>query len=485
MLAATWTRPALFWFVTLLFTTVSTAMGSQTEERRASQATRNLFSIDTQAMANGLQVIKHARTTSDTLTLHLTVNLGQVDFPCELQQTPHLVEHLLFEGTERFDAETLRKRIHDHGGSWHGFTTSEYTHFTLSVHSDYPHIAFENLSSMLREPLLNEANVARSVRIIESELRISRSLIKRQLNRDKPVIERGIARLYEGTPLACEQRSAPADVSLHQTKEAHMKHYNTSNMTLMVIGQYNDAEIDRLLQEHFSDLRQGSAIVRPPLPARKDAYEMLTERSQPLDSEVYIYLLIRGVGNSHPDSLPLSILSDYLDERLFYTIRTRHGLGYTPSARYMAGAEYGEIRAQTITHENWYKQTLQFFEDIYQEIRQNGIPKEDLERLINKRILAFESEERKHREVAQLYRHHLPRIVDTGGMPDLVAELSRIDSVRINATMQRYWPENPMIAVLRPPSSAENLLRVLLVIAASALLAFPIWRRIRRRSAQA
>jgi predicted Zn-dependent peptidase len=450
----------------------------------ASTATRRLLEASISTLPNGLLVIHRQHEASDTFTLHLVVDLGLADFPCEQQQIPHLLEHMLFEDADT-DQQSLRKRLQDHGGQWHGYTLPEYTHFTLSVHSAYPEVAFETLATMLKHIQFRPSSFERAVRVIESELGIARSPIKRWLAGKKSVKEQAKAKLYPQSHLDCEYQSQPDAVTLEQTKAAFDAHYHTGNMTLMLIGAFEPHKTHALLSQHFHDLPAGTAKTVAALPPPPQTYEPLTVYSHFLDSEVHLNLMLRAVGSGHPDSTALKLIAQYLDEQLYYRIRMQHGLGYTPSARLDTGTRYGEMVLHTATHADWHDRALELLKGIYEEVRQQGMPPAELERLKRREILTFEAKERDHQEIAQLYRHQIDGIRSTGRLRDPVAEIESIDAEAVHAAIQTYFPKTPLIAVLRPPSGAETFLRILGVILISSVLAFPLWRRIRRPSSPA
>ncbi|MFZ5601819.1 MAG: hypothetical protein ACOY7J_05140, partial [Pseudomonadota bacterium] len=84
----------------------------------------------------------------------------------------------------------------------------------------------------------------------------------------------------------------------------------------------------------------------------------------------------------------------------------------------------------------------------------------DVERLRQKLILEFESKQRDNAELAQVYRHYRHIIRARGSMPDLVALLQQVDAAQVKADIDRHFPEKPLLAILRPPTTEEILLRI-------------------------
>ena len=63
-------------------------------------------------------------------------------------------------------------------------------------------------------------------------------------------------------------------------------------------------------------------------------------------------------------------------------------------------------------------------------------------------------------KLAQVYRHYRHIIRAQGTMPDLVALLQQVDAAQVKANIDRHFPPQPLIAVLRPPTLKEIVLKI-------------------------
>ncbi len=423
--------------------------------------THQLFQVQSDVLPNGLHVIRHHRNISDTFTAQLIVEVGLQDFPCATQQAPHLLEHMLFEGTQRFDRKTLRQRIRDHGGQSNGFTMEEYTHYTLDIHSDYPDIALDTLYSMMSEPLFNASDMETSRQVIHSELGTSSNKLQLALAGKRVLTNIAKARIYSGSNLECPDITSPDDITLEQIKTIYEQHYLPANMTLILLGHFDDARIDALLQQTFAQLPARAATPRQPVTFAAINYDKPVQEKRALfDPEVDVHLFIPAVGSVDPANNAYQIVAEYLGEQLFYDVRGQKGLGYTPRALVDNNSQYGFLQATTRTSDRWYDEAMKLFEEKYAQIRRDGVPQADVERLRQKLILEFESKQRDNAELAQLYRHYRHIIRAHGEMPDLVEKLKQVDAKQVKAAIDQHFPENPLMAVLRPPTTQEILLKI-------------------------
>lgn len=419
------------------------------------------FQVTSQVLANGLHVIRHHRDISDTFTVQLIVDVGLQDFPCAEQQLPHLLEHMLFEGTTRFDRQTLRQRIRDHGGKHNAFTTEEYTHYTLDIHSDYPELALENLHSMMSESLFLPEHLESSRRVIHAEMGTSSNRLQLAVSGKKDIHQMAKARIFAGSHLDCPDLTVPDGISMARVKSVFEEFYVASNMTLLVIGHFDDARIDQALQDTLAKLPARPLPARAPVRFNAIDPTPVVAKKALFDPEVDVSLYLRTVGSTHPDYPAFELASEYLGERLYYEVRGQKGLGYTPHAYVESNSQFGFLRASTKTSDRWHDEVAALFRTTYDKMRQNGIPADDVTRLRQKLILEFESKQRDNSELAQSYRHFRHVIREQGTMPNLIERLRQTSAEQVNAALKRHLPEQPLLASARPPSLLEALLRVL------------------------
>lgn len=442
--------------------------------------TQKLFQVESEVLDNGLHIIRHHSDNSDTFSAHLVVELGLKDFDCEKKQTPHLLEHMVFEGTRQFDRKTLRQRIKNHGGKSQAFTVEEYTHYTLTVHSDYPQIALENLHSMMAEPVFDETSFQLSQQIIHTELGTSHNSINPLWANTSVLTSTARAQIYQGTELYCAQLTNPNNISLTEVEAFFKSHYVASNMTLILLGHFNDKKVSTILQRTFAQMKKVEKPRAQPLPQHKSNYEPIRARSTAFDPQAELYMFIPAVGEQNPQAQAYQIITEYLGEQLFYQVRGEKGLGYTPRAWLNNNSEIGIIETTTRTNDQLLDQAEQAFLMVYQQLVQRGIPSQDIERLKRQLILQFESQQRDHVELAQLYRHHRHAIQQHGSMPNLVKAIEGVNQQQVDQVLQSF-PQQPLIATLSRPPMTRMLLYIILVSVIATTLAWPLLRWMRKQ----
>lgn len=118
---------------------------------------------------------------------------------------------------------------------------------------------------------------------------------------------------------------------------------------------------------------------------------------------------------------------------------------------------------------------------LYKQLKQQGIPSQEITRLKQKQILEWESKEKTNYQVAKIYRTHRDHIKKTGNMINLIQIIEKIDSNTISTVLQKHFPEQSLFAILRPYNIWEIILRLGLIIILSSIIALPIFNWLKKR----
>ena len=451
---------------------------------QSDSVTSQIFNIDYYQLDNGIPVITRKRHNNDLFSIQLVVNVGLRDYPCEDRHLPHVVEHILFEGTETFTGKQLRSRIFDKGGYWQGFTSDEYTHFTINIHRQFSEIAIDTLYRMVSEPSISQEGTNNAIRAVNTEIGTANSDLQNWISDTLSVGEQGKNRLYPGTNLACEKRHNPNHLTQDQLKSLYQERYVPANFTVLVVGQFDSEKVNKLLNESLGDLESREPPRVTPIAENAIDYTPIEETEKYGDPTAYFKIFVRADGKKEPTQAAWELVSIYLSEQLFAEIRTLRGIGYSPKMHYVAGPSTGYLHGNVRTTAEWIDQVEDISLAVYEKLKSEGIPQQDITRLKNRMIYEFEAEERDNKNLFQLYRHHTEWIQAHGTMKNLIHEIEKLTPEDVSKIIDRM-PEKPLVAILRPNSLAEALLKVIGIVLLAAIVALPVYRRSKRRHAQA
>lgn len=199
-------------------------------------------------LGNGLTV--HVVQTPSPLVASLAIiKAGSRDEDEAVRGVSHLLEHLLFDGTERRTKEGLFQEIYGMGGYINGFTREDLTGYILMAHPDFFEKLLDIQADLLFHATLDPEKLKVTKRVVEEEIR--QALTNPAYHEE--VLHK--ASLYAGTPYASPilgTEEGIARMTRDQILGYYKRHYVPNNMLLVVIGSLQPKEVFKAVAKRFS-----------------------------------------------------------------------------------------------------------------------------------------------------------------------------------------------------------------------------------------
>jgi predicted Zn-dependent peptidase len=240
----------------------------------------------------------------------------------------HLLEHMVFKGTERRTAKQLALELEVRGGSLDAFTGRDYTSYQAhTLDADLP-LAVEILTDLTRRPLLRE-----------SDLEPERNVILEEINgvEDTPddlVFELHAADLWPAHPYGYSILGSPgtlAAMSADDLQCLHSTGYYRGNFVVAAAGNVDHAQLLTVLE------REGwfeGTSVEAPRPAVKPTPALRGGRRHEARDTAQTHIVF-GTDTfplRDPRRFALAILTNAfgggMSSRLFQRVREELGLAY-------------------------------------------------------------------------------------------------------------------------------------------------------------
>ncbi|MBC3766723.1 insulinase family protein [Neptunicella marina] len=219
-------------------------------------------------LENNLKVLVVQDTKCKKSAAAVSVNAGHFADPPQYQGLAHLLEHMIFQGSDAFpEANHLSQFIEQHGGHTNAYTGTEYSHFYFDVANDYFDEALQQFSAMLKSPSFTSDAIKKEITTIDAEflskqgddLRRLYQVHKETCNQQHPFSQFSVG----------NQQTLPVD-KITELKNALINHHQSfftgSNATLCLISNHSVAQQMQLAKQYFSSLAQGTTVSRT-LPA--------------------------------------------------------------------------------------------------------------------------------------------------------------------------------------------------------------------------
>ncbi len=314
------------------------------------------FSLLRARLANGFELYVQPRPDSTSATGYLVFRAGgRYESPAE-SGASHLLEHLLFTGTERWTEEQVRATIDLAGGRYNGFTGAEQVGYWAQVPAGRTPELLDWLGQVAFHPKLDPAKLD-TVRNVVFEERGGRQgwtvRTAKWLGLGRDYREEITTALFPGSsrgqPIIGDDESLDA-ATIDTLRTFYGRHYHAGNASLVYVGPTDPGEVLAAVESVFGSLPGGERLHPPDDAGPADhATEVRAVWRNAVLDRCTVTLAARGPGLADADRWPGEVLLKYLEIELFETLRMEQGLTYGVSAWNETNSDGGQIAIDSTT----------------------------------------------------------------------------------------------------------------------------------------
>ncbi len=210
-------------------------------------------------LENGLRGVVIEDHRAPVVTNMMWYPVGAADEPWGKSGIAHFLEHLMFKGTDEIPEGAFSKIVAANGGSDNAFTSYDYTGYFQRIASDRLELVMEMEADRMVDLVISEEVTAteRDVILEERNQRTENSpqaLLGEQMN----------AALFQNHPYGIPVigwRHEMEGLTRQDALDFYERFYAPDNAILVVAGNADPAEVERLARAHFGPLEPSG---RPP-----------------------------------------------------------------------------------------------------------------------------------------------------------------------------------------------------------------------------
>ena len=367
----------------------------------------------------------------------------------------HLLEHMLFRGTERFGSEEIDQIFDAMGADINAGTDKEATSLYTRVLDGHLERAFDVMSDMIWNPRFGELEAEREVVLEEIAM-----YEDDPQDRVFDILGRAIFGTHPlGRPVIGSAAVVGA-TGREQLAAFHSERYTPQSIVIAAAGSLEHSELVQMAAERVpsgppnpaAGVREDSAARAPDFIARTDFLEK--------DTEQY-HVCVGGPGIAREDErrFALRVLEGVLggtsSSRLFQEVRERRGLAYSVFSYSNLYAHTGDVGLYLGTRPENLQEAMQVVSDELVRCVQDPASEEELirsrENLKGRVVLAMESTGARMSRLGASVMNDMP-ILSIG---DVIA---RIDAVGIqdvrDLAQELFAAENLSVVGVGPDEDA-------------------------------
>ncbi|MGA1562528.1 MAG: M16 family metallopeptidase, partial [Gammaproteobacteria bacterium] len=211
-------------------------------------------------LENGMRVLVKEDNRAPVVVSQVWYRVGSSYEPAGLTGISHVLEHMMFKGTEKYGPNEFSKIIAQLGGRENAFTGRDYTAYFQRLEASRLEKALELEADRMRNLVLDEAEFLKEREVVAEE--------RRMRTDDKPTsltYERFLATAYVTSGYHHPVIGWMDDIqnwTIDDLRDWYQRFYAPNNALLVVVGDVKADDVFALAEKYFGPL-QPSEINHP------------------------------------------------------------------------------------------------------------------------------------------------------------------------------------------------------------------------------
>ncbi len=409
-----------------------------------------------QKLPNGQTLVVQEVRNNPIVTVDTWVKTGSINENDSNSGVAHFLEHLFFKGTKQHPAGEADRILESKGAIVNAATSKDFTHYYVTIPSEYFDTALELQADMLTDP-----------QIPRKELEKERKVVLEEISKDgntpsKKVYENLNEMMYTHHPYK-RKVIGSADVISTIRREEILEYFNNfyapSNMVTVIVGDVDTAHAVQKVGQCFN------SEYKKPVRLNFKREHLLTAQKRNVEytdtQSGYMMIGFRGTDINSKDMFALDVLAEILgggkSSRFYRDIKEQRGLAYSISASNGSFRDDGIFYVTAnFTPSGMEKLEKAIFEDI-SYVQKYGVTDEDLD-VAKKTII---QDTYYSRESTSNIASELGYIIALTGNSELyknyVDSIKKVTAEDVKAVAQKYLGVNKSAVSVILPKSMQKV----------------------------
>ena len=410
-------------------------------------------------LPNGLKVILLENHKAPLVTFQVWYRVGSRNEAWGKTGLSHMLEHMMFKGTEKIGPEEFSRIIQENGGNDNAFTSHDYTAYFENLSADRVQVTIDLEADRMQNLVLREEDFRTERMVVMEERRL-----RTDDNPQAVLTEQIMATAFQTHPYHWPTIGWMEDISrftLEDLKAYYKTYYNPVNAILVVVGDFKKGELLPKIEKAFGSYPKGVA----PIQDRDKDPPQIGERRIFIKKEAQLPFLVMGyhVPNlREPDSYVLEVIATILsggkssrlylglvrEKRLVLSADADHSLIsrdpdlFTLSADLLPGKEVSEVEKS--------------FNQEIERLQKEPVGEQELEKAKNQLEASFIFGQDSIFNQAMLLAHH-EITISWKMIDDYIPSIRKVTPEDIQRVAKKYLiQDNRTVGILIPLPPKEG-----------------------------
>ncbi|MGZ5054165.1 MAG: M16 family metallopeptidase [Methylobacter sp.] len=209
--------------------------------------------VSEHVLANGLKVLVKEDHRSPVAVSQVWYKVGSSYEPGGITGISHMLEHMMFKGTDKHAPGEFSRIIAENGGEENAFTGSDYTAYFQTMEASRLAVSFELEADRMRYLHLLPDELKKELQVVTEERRM-----RTDDNPQAKMQEHFNAMTYTNSPYKNPVIGWPSDIENYKVEDLqawYQRWYAPNNATLVVVGDVQPKAVFELAEKYFGPLK--------------------------------------------------------------------------------------------------------------------------------------------------------------------------------------------------------------------------------------
>jgi len=389
------------------------------------------------SLENGVQVLTERMPGVRSAAVGVWVRQGSAHESLEDTGASHLLEHMVFKGTEQRTAAEIAIALEGLGGSLDAYTSREHTSYQARVLDEHVPVALDVLADLVLAPRLEQADLDLEREVVLEEI------AQVEDTPDDLVFELHNETLWGGHPYGRSilgTKDSVTAMSAPRLRDLHTGRYAAPNLIVAAAGNIEPEDFLHRVEDHFgaAPARGSDATIVPPPRTSSGVRRQTRETAQ-----THIVFGTDVPAHSHPDRHALVLLSSALgagmSSRLFQKVREELALCYSVYTYQAFYSLCGISGVYVGTRPATAEKAAAAVRDELERVVDEGLPEAELaqtkQQVKGQVMLSLESTGSRLHRLAGFALHHEPLL----GLDGLLAKIDAVTAEDVTRVARQYF----------------------------------------------
>jgi len=325
----------------------------------------------------GIPVIMDKLSYSRAAAVAVYISVGSRDEPEGKCGIAHLLEHLMFKGTEFHTSKEINRLVEAAGGEMNGYTGKEVTSYFVQTIDETLVTAEQILAEMVRKPLLDKKDLEMEKKVVTQEIKMAED------DPDSYIHELLAKAAWQGNPMASSEGGSVECVlplKAEDIRAFYQDFYRPPFLTVVATGNIDPSQVVGWASHSFDDVSHASKRLQRRSPAFRPGIQLYPREGD----QMYAAMGFPGLHAIHKDRYVQSMLSVILaagnSSRLYQKVREENGLVYSIYAMSYPFTDCGAFGIFFSTSSENSEKVFQLVAEELRKLKEEGLEEDELAR---------------------------------------------------------------------------------------------------------